>query len=534
MTRHPLLLLGLTAALMGTTAATGALAQEGQQAAAAKVETCDDLRLTLEQHADRIKSEMRADAAQMVREANDQKCADFFTEASVDSELTGQPAAAQDQTAQNAGQPAIEQQPPADQQDQTAQAAGQNAPQPGEQAQPGQADRTAEGGANIVVTQPEPKIQVQQQAPQVAVRQQQPQVTINQGEPQIEVHQAQPTIHVQMAQPVITIDQPQPQIIVRMPDPQVAVNAPQPQVEVRQAQPTVTVEQAKPQVQVLSGEQGSGEVAVNQEQPEVVQQMAEGQPQLEVQRAQPKVQYFPAEPKVQVEASGEPQVKVNQTGQPDIRIEQLQGTRETSATPQAGAGQQPAQPVNAEQSASASSQPGQQPAADQQASDQQQVASAAQQPAQQSGAAAGSPQENSQQVANANPQGEQAGAQANDQRLALIQLPQGQQPPAAGEARAYAASDLIGQPVTNWDGKALGTVADVVADDSGQFVVLAPDTPLGDGKSGVILPVETLAFTGGKLVMLGMDEQQVAALTSHDTSGLKSIGQDQQVNISTR
>jgi hypothetical protein len=465
---------GLTAALLGTTAVTGAFAQSGQPATG-DVKTCDDLRATLEQHADLIKPDMRTDANKMVTQGDDQKCVDFFKEAAVDPNATAQPGAQPDQTAEAAGQQPAQQQPdqPAD--------------------QTAQANTQTDAQGRIVVTQPEPAINVQQPAPQVAVRQQQPQVTVNQGQPQIEVHQAQPTIHVQMPQPIITIDQPQPQIIVRMPNPQVAVNAPQPQIEVHQAQPTVTVEQAQPKVQVLGNDQDTA-VNVEQQQPKVVQQTAEGQPNVQVQRAQPKVQYFPAEPKVAVEASGKPQIKFNQSGKPDIQIEQLQQAQETSATAEAGANQQPG-----------ANQPGQ--------------------------------PDNSQQVASTNPQGQQANAQANpggNGALALILLPQGQQPPAAGQPKPYQPDALIGQQVTNWNGENLGTVKEIAADGTRQFIVLAPDTPLGDGQQAVILPLETIAFVDNKLVMQGMTEQQASDLSSYDTSKLKNVEAGQQVNVATR
>jgi len=493
MTRELFLLrAGLAAALLGTTAVTGAFAQNSQITSNRDVKTCNDLRATLEQHAELIKTDQRADATKMVGQGDDQKCADFYKQAAVNPDLTAQPAGQQDQTAQSAGQTPAQQ---PNQQDQTAQVAAQG---------------------QIVVTQPNPTVTVEQTAPEVAVLQQQPQVTVNQGQPQIEVHQAQPVIHVQMPQPVITIDQPQPQIIVRMPNPQVAVNAPTPQIEVRQAPPKVTVQQAQPQVQVLGESDqtaGNAKVNVEQQQPKVVQQAAEGQPNVQVQPAQPKVQYFPAQPKVQVEALGEPQVKFNQSGQPDIRIEQLQGAQEVSST-EAGANQQPGanQPPR-EQMANSASQQAQQTNA---------------QPAQQG---------SGQQVASTNQSGNAAGINPGsgaNASTALLLLPDQQQAMEAGQPKTYEAPALVGQPVSNWKGDNLGTVDRIATDGTRQFIVLAPDTPLGDGQKGVILPLETLSFADGKLVMRGMTNKQITDLASVDTTKLKDIQQGQQLNVATR
>jgi hypothetical protein len=275
-----------------------------------------------------------------------------------------------------------------------------------------------------------------------------------------------------MPQPVITIDQPQPQIIVRMPEPEVAVNNPAPQVEVRQQQPRVSIEQGQPEVQVV-GEGQNPEVQVQQGQPEVVQQVAEGQPQVEVQRAQPQVQFIPAEPKIEVQAAGEPQVRFNQSGEAQVQIEELQGTQETAATQQGASAQQ--------------------------------------------GAAAGAQQ--------------QQGGQ-NNQVLALILNPN--QQGEAGQAGPQPANALMGKQVVNWEGQNLGTVERLMAAGDQQYIVLAPDTPLGDGQRGVMLPLTNITMEGEQLILRGMTQQEIDQLGQIDPQSLQPIEQNAEVNVATR
>ena len=345
----------------------------------------------------------------------------------------------------------------------------------------GVAQPAAAESARIVVTQPEPQVTVEQTPPQISVTQPQSQVNVDQGQPEILVRQAAPTVRVQVPQPVITIDMPQPEIIVRMPDPTIAVTTPEPQIEVRQAQPTVSVTQAEPQVQVQAAPVAPAEpqIQVEQGQAQVTQVPTEGEAQVNVQRQEPVVRYEAAQPNIQVEQGGEPQVQFNQTGEPNIRIEQ--GPAE--------AGQPNAEPAPA----------------------------------------VGQPAPVAQPTAVDNPP---QGASGNDADvLALIRVIE---PVEAGQPTPMPASALIGQPLVNARGAALGNVESIVRVGDAPYVVLASDSPLARDNRGVVLPLNNISLISNQMTLRGLTDEELAQLQGYDGTQAQAVGNDEQVQVGQR
>ncbi len=386
-----------------------------------------------------------------------------------------------------------------------------------EGAMPG--DEQQQAAARIVVTQPDPSVMVEQQAPEVAVTQQQPQISINQGEPVIEIREARPNISVEMPRPVITIEQQQPEIIIRMPEPLVALNLPQPEVEIRQADPTVTVEQAQPQIEVndqLASGPGNAEIEIDQQQPRLVQQAAEGQPQVDVQRGQPQIRFIPAEPNIQFGEMEQPDVRFSQIGEPQVRFEDS-APGDTAAAPQQAPGLQQApgtgQPMD-QQTADA---PAQQPA----------PGSTAGQSAAATDDLMGQQDLTGQQAAGAAAQ--QTADAAGDIRSLIIV---DQAPAPLGNVQPVAVDDVIGMELQNWDGEGLGTVQTVATDGERQFLVLAADTPLSIDDTPVLLPVNTVAMNDQMLVMRGLTEQQLQSLDGVDSDGLRAMQRSNTIQLS--
>ncbi len=484
-------------ALLGSTAlAPAALAQE--QAADQAAAGCDALGTLIEENRNQLREEW-------INEANNVVAAD---DAAQCDELHRQASAALEADPNQAGD--------------------------------GEADQQA---AQIVVTQPDPTVTVEQQAPEVAVSQPQPSVSIDQGQPEILVRQKSPTVSVQLPQPVITIEQPQPEIIIRMPDPQVAVSNPQPQVEVRQAEPRVTVQQAEPQVSVRGEEGGGANVAVEQGEPNVQLQTAEGRPQVEIQRQEPKVSFEAAEPSIDVQMMGEPEIRFSQTGEPVVRFEEFgEEQRETAeAGQQAGAGQPDENVAEAG------------PELDREQPDQQQTAETESQPMPQrldQQERGGDPQtaETEQQSGESGQQAvddiETGAIQQQDQTEARPQRGEQQdvaslilsngQPVEEGQPQEYAAADLIGQEIVNQEDVALGTIETLVEAGDQRYIVLGSDSVLGNGESGVVLPLANVQMVEDRLVLRGLTEDEYAALQQYDGSNAEEIAADQTIEVATR
>jgi ribosomal 30S subunit maturation factor RimM len=252
---------------------------------------------------------------------------------------------------------------------------------------------------------------------------------------------------------------------------QVSVDQGAPEITVRQGAPVVRVQMPQP---VITIDMPQPEIIVRMPDPNV--QVTTQEPQIEVRQGEPVITYERADPTIEIESEGEPQVQFNQTGEPTVSFEQ-QGAQQQPAADQ----QQPA----AEQQPATD----QQPAADQQ--------------------------------------------QAGDQEAVNLILVT-DQTVEPGQPTAYAATDIIGQPLVNARGESLGTVERVVTVDGRNYVVLGADSPLSDGQGGVVLPLEHVSLIEGQLTFRGLTQQELEQLQQFDGTGAQDLGADQQIEIGTR
>src|ERR671910_903374 len=310
------------------------------------------------------------------------------------------------------------------------------------------------------------------------------QITVQQPAPAVRVEQAAPQVTVQQQQPNVTVRQPNPEILVRQPAPTVTVNIPQPEIIVRMPQPEVNVAQAQPQVDVR---QAQPNVQVTQpQQPQV--QVTPAQPQVAVQQqgTQPNAQVQQAEgqPQIRYERA-EPQVTVNQAqGQPNVRIERAEG--------QPAQGAQTQQPATTAQVPAPPAPPATAPAP---TTTQTQTAATATQPSATGTVAAGT-----------------------------------------GAARQFSSvSELEDMNVYNARGNQLGEVEDVLIGPNNQtFLVVGFGGFLGLGERKVVLPLDRFQLQNDRLVIAGMEEEQLRALPAYTTGaqGYRSAETDFRTEVS--
>lgn len=319
------------------------------------------------------------------------------------------------------------------------------------------------------------RIVVTQPDPSVTVEQQAPEVSVSQPQPEVLVDQGEPQIIVRQAPPTVRVQIPQPTITIDQPQPEIIVRMPNPEVQVSTPQPQVEVRQQEPTVTV---EQGEPQVQVEEQQTETDAEVQVEQEQVTVRQqpaqGQPRVRVERAEPKVTFEPA-EPNIEFESAGEPQVQFTQ--------------SGEPVVRFEDMEAGEEGQQQPAAQPTEDQQAAGQQDV-------------------------------------------MALI-IVEGE-PEEAGDPQPYASNDVIGQQLVNINGDNLGTVERLVMVGNQYYVVLGDDSPLSDGQSGVVLPLEHISFIGGQLVMRGMTEAQLTELQSFDGSGAQDVPADQEVEIGTR
>ena len=90
-------------------------------------------------------------------------------------------------------------------------------------------------GADIEVSQPQPKVNVQTPAPEVTANVPKPEVTVQQPTPEVTVVQPEPKVTVQVPEPNVTVEAAQPDVQVQTAEPKVTVRTPEPEVKVDQA-----------------------------------------------------------------------------------------------------------------------------------------------------------------------------------------------------------------------------------------------------------------------------------------------------------
>jgi hypothetical protein len=105
---------------------------------------------------------------------------------------------------------------------------------------------------------------------------------------------------------------------------------------------------------------------------------------------------------------------------------------------------------------------------------------------------------------------------------------------AAGEPQDVSPQELIGKTLVNADGTHLGTVESLIEANGKQYIVLAADTVLGDGQTGVVLPIENIVMDQDQLLLRGLTEQELADLQAYDPSAAQPIAEGTQIQIASR
>jgi len=296
-------------------------------------------------------------------------------------------------------------------------------------------------------------------------------VTVSQPEPNVSVTQPQPEIIVRQVQPTITVQMPQPIITIDQPQPEIIVRMPDPQVNVSTPEPEVAVTQDAPEVSV---EQGAPEVSVQ----------------------------LP-EPDVNVDGSTEADVTVDQ-GQAVVRQEQTEGGANVDIQQtQPSVTYEPAEPnVVFEEQADPEVR----------------------------FTESGEPNVQFENVETG--PGAALDTPAGEPDLNASLLP-GEQPIEAGTLVPYQVSALTGQQIVNAQGEELGMVDRLVTDGTRNYVVLAEGGFLGIGEREVALPLDSMSIVGGRLLMRGMTEDDIAAMPDFDSAAAQPIDGAAQIDIAT-
>ena len=319
------------------------------------------------------------------------------------------------------------------------------------------------------------RIVVTQPDPEVDVRQQAPLVSVTQQEPRVQVNQGQPQIIVRQAQPNVRVQIPQPIITIDQPQPEIIVRMPEPDVAVTNPEPQVEVRQQPPRVNVTQPEP---QVSVQAEQSQP-SQADEDDSNVDLQRQ---------EPRVEVQSTGnEAQIDV-QRQQPNVQYEQAEPNIEVErqGEPQIRFSQT-GEPTVRFEGAGANQQAGQ--------------------------------------------RGDD-GAQTDMQRAQEL-LGQHQQME-AGQPLEYYAGDLQGLDLWNSRDQRLGTIDRVVLVDNRHHVVLTDGQLLGLGDQEVAIPLDTVSVIDGVLVLRGMSQEDINALSGIDSQNAETLGNDDRVEIGTQ
>jgi sporulation protein YlmC with PRC-barrel domain len=281
------------------------------------------------------------------------------------------------------------------------------------------------------------------------------------GATNIVVQQPAPDVRVQQASPQVTVQQAQPQVTVRQPQPEITVRQPAPTITVDIPQPEITVRMPRPEVNVAMAQP---QVQVNQPPPQVQVVQPQQQPQVQVQPAQPQVS-------VQQSASSTPNVQVQENGQPKVNYER--------AEPKVVVNQPKGQPqVRFEQDQ------GQRPEG------------------QQTAAAPANRQANATSGTAAAPPAARSAA-----------------PAGAAATQPIAVARLKGMELYNEHGDRLGDVERVVQSNDGkQSVVIGMGGFLGLGEKRIAVPVDDVAIRGGRLVAVGLTDDQLKRMPTWEAN----------------
>ena len=308
-------------------------------------------------------------------------------------------------------------------------------------------------------------------AARIRVTQPDPQVDVRQRAPLISVTDPEPSVRVNQGQPEIIVRQAAPQVRVQIPQPIITIDQPQPEIIVRMPEPDIAVTNPEPQVEVRMREP-----VINVEQPE---------PQVSVQGGQgsessPDISLQQQEPEVQIQSNpNAAQIDV-QREEPSIRYEQAEPNIQVD--PQ------------------------------------------------------GEPDIRFSQSGEPNIRFEQAGdgVDGQDAGMAILMLQPGDDT-AMGQPRPYNVTDIEGRSIANQRGQQVGDVDRLVRGaDQCVYVVLTDGRTLGYGEDQVALPLDAMAVVNGELVLIGMEQADIAGIADFDTQGATNVGTTERVNIGTR
>ncbi|QYO78204.1 PRC-barrel domain-containing protein [Devosia salina] len=319
------------------------------------------------------------------------------------------------------------------------------------------------------------RIVVTQPDPEVNVRQQAPLVSVTQQEPRVRVDQGQPQIIVRQAQPNVRVQIPQPIITIDQPQPEIIVRMPEPDVAVTNPKPQVEVRQQPPQVNVTQPEP---QVSVQADQSQA-SQADQDDSNVDLQRQEPRVQVQSTGNEAQIDVQRQqPNVQYEQA-EPNIQVER-QGEPEIRFN-------QTGEPNIRFEDAGASQQVGQRG------------------------------DDNAQR----------------DMQRAREMLRQDQQME-AGQPLDYYAGDLRGLDLRNARDQQLGTIDRVILDGNRHYVVLTDGQRLGLGDQEVAIPLDTISVIDGVLILRGMSQEDINAMSGVDTQNAQALGNDDRVEIGSQ
>lgn len=363
---------------------------------------------------------------------------------------------------------------------------------------------TIEGQARVTV--PEPDVDVQVPAPNVTVMKQVPRVTVNESPLDIQIAQQQPNIEVEIPEIIVRVDIPAPDVYILSSDPDVQISTDDPQVQVEQGEPTISVVQADPELNVdlgvEAGEEAdetetadtdgndtqsvAGNTSVDDSEPQVDIQQAEGEPEISVQGGEASVAYEKSEPRISVVMANDPTVDVQQGGEANVVIETAE-EREQRLSEQTQA-QAPAQ-------GDETAQP----------TDEQAQLTADGEPAESTEAAEGAEGEMA--------EGEMADAEA-------------------GNTTTMTIGELMEKDVMTSDGENLGRPAGFIEENGMPVLVLTSGGFLGLGAKEVPVPMDRVSVENDVLVVETMSEEEVENASGFDFPSAQRLDDDQSIEVS--
>ncbi|GHA18450.1 hypothetical protein GCM10007989_12190 [Devosia pacifica] len=309
-------------------------------------------------------------------------------------------------------------------------------------------------------------------AARVLVTQPDPEVTVQQSAPEVSVTQPEAQVRVDQGRPQVIVRQQQPTVRVQIPQPVITIDQPQPEIIVRMPDPDVAVSTPDPEIEV---QQSEPTVSVEQAEPQIQVDATEsvdegGDIQIEQENAQVVQQQDEGEPQIQVE-TGQPQVQY-ESAEPNIEVE-------TEGEPQVQFNQ------------------------------------------------TGEPEIRYESMSD--------DSDAAEGQQTVVQLLQAGDPNMdTGEMTVYVVSDVIGQDLYNAEDTMLGTVERMVSAGDTDYVVLGPDSRIGDGQGGVVLPVDNIIVMDDRLVLVSMTDQDISDLANYDPSMAQELTTEDEVEMGTR